>query len=159
MTVLTFHSDSGAQANEICNCFHIFSFYLPWSDETGCHELKFYECCFEPAFSLSPFTLKRGSLVPLHFLSLEWYHLHIWGFNKIVCLKPYYMSAPWQCVITMTKVLEHLTLDIQRQQTFCFLSSLLTISSLLPLFVLFIHFPLRAHISFTFLQFCAQTFH
>ena len=30
----------------------------------------------KPAFSLS--LSARGSLVPLHFLPLEWYHLHIW---------------------------------------------------------------------------------
>ena len=30
---------------------------------------------FKPAFSPSP----RGSLVPPHFLPLEWYYLHIWG--------------------------------------------------------------------------------
>ena len=29
-------------------------------------------------FPLSP--LSRGSLVPLHFMPLEWYHLHIWGY-------------------------------------------------------------------------------
>ena len=33
---------------------------------------------FKPAFH-SPLSLSpRGSLVPLHFLLLEWYHLHIW---------------------------------------------------------------------------------
>ena len=31
-------------------------------------------------FQVSFFTLLfRGSLVPLHFLPLEWYHVHIWG--------------------------------------------------------------------------------
>ena len=35
---------------------------------------------FKPAFSLSFFDpLSRGSLVPLYFLPLEWYHLHIWS--------------------------------------------------------------------------------
>ena len=33
---------------------------------------------FKPVFSLSPSS--RGSLVPLHFLPLEWYYLHIWGY-------------------------------------------------------------------------------
>ena len=36
--------------------------------------------------SLSPSS--RGSLVPLHFLPLEWYHLHIWG-----CL--YFSRQSW----------------------------------------------------------------
>ena len=52
-----------------------------------CHEvmrldakiLVFWMLSFKPAFSLSSFTLIRGSLVPLHSLPLGWYHLHIWG--------------------------------------------------------------------------------
>ena len=35
---------------------------------------------FKPAFSLSSCTPSRGSLAPLHFLPLEWYHLHFWGY-------------------------------------------------------------------------------
>ena len=27
-----------------CHCFHCFPIYLPWSDGTGCHDLKFSEC-------------------------------------------------------------------------------------------------------------------
>ena len=61
-----------------CHCFHFFPTYLPWSDGTGCHDLSFVNVV--PAYSLSPFTSSRGSLVPLHFLPLEWYHLHIWGY-------------------------------------------------------------------------------
>ena len=34
---------------------------------------------FKPAFSCSSLPVSRGSLVPLHFLPLEWCHLHIWG--------------------------------------------------------------------------------
>ena len=41
--------------------------------------LAFWTLSFKPAFSLSFYTSSRGSLVPLHFRSLEWYHLHIWG--------------------------------------------------------------------------------
>ena len=26
---------------KICHCFHYFPLYLPWSDETGCHDLSF----------------------------------------------------------------------------------------------------------------------
>ena len=47
-----------------------------------CHEvIVFLTLNFKPAFpclSLSPSSI--GSLVPLHFLSLECYHLHIWVF-------------------------------------------------------------------------------
>ena len=45
----------------------------------GCHNLSFLMLSFKPAFSLSPFTLIKGSLVSLHFLALEWCYLHIWG--------------------------------------------------------------------------------
>ena len=40
--------------------------------------LVFSMLSFKPTFLLSLFTLLRGSLVLLHFLPLEWYHLHIW---------------------------------------------------------------------------------
>ena len=51
-----------------------------------CHEvvrpdamiIVFWMLSFKPAFSLS-LSPSRGSLVPLHFPTLEWYHLHIWG--------------------------------------------------------------------------------
>ena len=46
--------------------------WMPWS--------LFFKCwvscqLFHPPFSPS----SRGSLVPLHFLPLEWYHLHMWS--------------------------------------------------------------------------------
>ena len=28
------------EPREICHCFYVFPFYLPWSDETGCHDLR-----------------------------------------------------------------------------------------------------------------------
>ena len=31
----------GAQENKVCHCFHCFPIYLPWSDETRCHDLGF----------------------------------------------------------------------------------------------------------------------
>ena len=45
---------------------------LPWS--------SFFECWVLGQLFHSPLSpSSRGSLVPFHFLSLEWYHLHIWG--------------------------------------------------------------------------------
>ena len=41
--------------------------------------LDFWILSFKPAFSLTSFTLIKRLLVPLCFLPLEWYHLHIWG--------------------------------------------------------------------------------
>ena len=40
MTAVTTCSDFGAPP-KICHCFHCFTVYLPWSDETGCHDLSF----------------------------------------------------------------------------------------------------------------------
>ena len=39
----------------------------------------FWMLSFKPAFSLPLSPSSRRSLVLLHFLPLEWYHLHIWG--------------------------------------------------------------------------------
>ena len=80
MVAVTVHSGFGAQENKICHCFHFFPIYLPWSDGTGCHDLSFLNVEFQASFFNSPVSLlSRGSLVPLHFLPLEWCHLHIWG--------------------------------------------------------------------------------
>ena len=57
MASVTIYSDFGAQENKICDCFHIFPFYLPWSDGTRCHDLSFLNVEFKPAFSLSSSTL------------------------------------------------------------------------------------------------------
>ena len=49
------------------------------SDGTVCHDLRFLNAGFQASFfTLSPSL--RSSLVPLHFLPLEWYDLHIWGY-------------------------------------------------------------------------------
>ena len=74
MAEVTIHSDFRVQENKI----HFSPFYLPWSGGVKCHDLNYWMLSFKPAFSLSAFS-SGGSLVPLHFLPLEWYHLHIWG--------------------------------------------------------------------------------
>ena len=58
MAVVAIYSDSGAQENKICHCFHCFP-YLPWSDGTGCQDLSFSMLSFKLAFALSFSTLKR----------------------------------------------------------------------------------------------------
>ena len=45
----------GAQTNKVCHCFHCFSIYLPWCDETGCHHISFLNV--KPKFSLSSLIL------------------------------------------------------------------------------------------------------
>ena len=43
---VTIRSDFGAQENKVCQCFHCFPFYLPWSDETRCNDLSFLNAVF-----------------------------------------------------------------------------------------------------------------
>ena len=42
MAAVTICSNSGAQENKICHCFHFSPFYLPWSDGTRCYDLNFF---------------------------------------------------------------------------------------------------------------------
>ena len=79
MAAVTVQSDFGAQENKICHCFHSSpSIYL---EVMGLDAMIFifWMLSFKPTFysPLSPSS--RDSLIPLHFLPLEWYHLHIWG--------------------------------------------------------------------------------
>ena len=57
MAAVTVCSDFGAQENKICHCFQFFPFYLLWSGGTWYHDLSFFNVGFQPAFSLSSFTL------------------------------------------------------------------------------------------------------
>ena len=43
MAPVTICSDFGDQKKKICHCFHFPPFYLPWSDETRCHDHIFLE--------------------------------------------------------------------------------------------------------------------
>ena len=77
ITVVTVHSDFGAQENKICHCFHIFTIYLPWSDGAGWQDLVFWTLNFQPAFSLSSFTLIKRLLSSSLLSAFKWYHLQI----------------------------------------------------------------------------------
>ena len=46
MTAVTICSDFGAPQNKVCHCFHCFPIYLPWSDGTICHDLRFLNVDF-----------------------------------------------------------------------------------------------------------------
>ena len=41
MAAVTICSDFGAQENKVNHHFHCFPIYFPWSDGTGCHDLRF----------------------------------------------------------------------------------------------------------------------
>ena len=80
MAEVTICRDLGAQENRICLYFS--SIYLPatmrwwdWIPWSSFFERWVLSQLFHSL--LSP--LSRGSLFPLHFLPLDWYHLHIWG--------------------------------------------------------------------------------
>ena len=60
--------------------------------------LVFLMLSFKPAFSLS--SLSRDSLVPLHFLWLEWYQPHIWD-----CWYFNIMRWLWTAVDTKLEIL------------------------------------------------------
>jgi len=80
LAAVTIFSDFGAQENRICHCIPFFPCYWLWSDGTRWNDVNFFECwilhqIFHSIFSPS----SRGSLVPLHLLPLDWYHLRIWG--------------------------------------------------------------------------------
>ena len=54
------------------------SIYHEVIDGTGYHDLSFLNVEFQACFFYSPLSpSSRGSWVPLHFLPLEWYYLHI----------------------------------------------------------------------------------
>ena len=42
-----------------CHCFYCFPMYLPWSDRTRCHDLRFWMLSFKPAFSTLLFHLQE----------------------------------------------------------------------------------------------------
>ena len=57
MAAVTICSDFGAQENKVCHCFQFLPIYLPWSVGIGCHDHRFWNVEFKPAFPLSSFTL------------------------------------------------------------------------------------------------------
>ena len=79
MAAVTICSDFRDPEEEICHCFYLFPLYLPWSNEARCHDLIFLYLVLSWFFPSPPSPSSRGSLVPLCFLPLEWYHPHIWG--------------------------------------------------------------------------------
>ena len=60
--------DFGAPPNKFWHCFHCFPIYLPWSDGTRCHDLRFLNVEILAKFFTLLLLSSRGFLVPLHFL-------------------------------------------------------------------------------------------
>ena len=56
----------GAQENKVSHCFPCFPIYLPWSDGTRCHDLRFFQCWVLSQLFPSPLSnSSRGTLVHL----------------------------------------------------------------------------------------------
>ena len=76
MTVVTVCNNFGAQENKVYLYFH----FSPIFDEVMGPDAMIFVyglLSFKPAFLLSSFNLIKRVLIPLHFLPLEWCHLHI----------------------------------------------------------------------------------
>ena len=59
----------GSQGNKMCHFFHIFPFYLPWSDGLDAMILVFWMLSFKPAFSLSSASSRGSSLSSIRVVS------------------------------------------------------------------------------------------
>ena len=79
VVAVTNSSDFGVQESKVCHCFHCFPIYLHEVMELDAMILVF-ECWVLSLFHSPLSPSSRGSLVPLHFLSWGWCHLHIWGY-------------------------------------------------------------------------------
>ena len=84
MATVTVCSDFGAQEEEICHYFHLFPASISYAI-MGPDAMILVLFCFLIYLVLSllfhspPSPSSRSSLVPPHFVPLEWYYLHIWG--------------------------------------------------------------------------------
>ena len=97
IAAVTVRSDCGAKEKKIYHCLQFFPFYLPWSDGTGCMIIDFWMWVLSQLFHSPLSPSSRSSLVPLHFLALEWYHLHIWSERK----------WKWSCLIMSDSLWPH----------------------------------------------------
>ena len=79
MAEATIHGDFGAQENKVCHCFHFSPTICPKVMGLDAMILVFVnaELVLRQFFHSPLSPSSRGSLVPLNFLPLEWYHLHI----------------------------------------------------------------------------------
>ena len=84
MAIIIICSDFGVQENKICHYFHFaisMSHEVMGLDAMILFFFFFFECSFLSQLFHSPLSPSlRGSLVPLSFLPLGWYHLHIWSY-------------------------------------------------------------------------------
>ena len=95
MAIVTIHSDFRAQEEEVCHFFHLFPFYLLWSDGTGCHDLSFLILSFKPDFLFSSFTLikRLTSYSPLSSIrEASSSHWRLWIFLPVTLIPAWNLS-------------------------------------------------------------------
>ena len=88
MAAVTINSDLGAPKGEICHYFHIFPFYLPFSNGSRCHNIIIFFLKYLVLrwfFHSPPSPLWRDSSSS-SFLPLERYHPHFWDCWCFSCL-------------------------------------------------------------------------
>ena len=105
---------------------------MPWSDETGCHDLSFCWVLSQLFHSslLSPSS--RSSIVSLCFLPLECYHLHIWGcwYLTLAILIPACDSSSPQCLSIVEWIKE--LWSVYPPISICMYNGILFIKRILP---------------------------
>ena len=79
MAAVTICSDLGAQEIKSVTVFIVSPSIFHEVIRPDAMILVFGMLNFKPTFHSPLSPSSGGSLVPLHFLPLEWYHLHIWG--------------------------------------------------------------------------------
>ena len=82
MAAVIICSDLGVPENNMCHCLHFPCFYLPWSNETGWHNLScfffFLRLSFKPSFWLSSFTLIKRLFSSSLLSAIRVVYLPIW---------------------------------------------------------------------------------
>ena len=62
---------------KICPCFSFFTYYLPWSDGTGCHDLYFFNAEFQASFFTFIKMLFNSSLSAIRVVSSAYLRLFL----------------------------------------------------------------------------------
>ena len=85
MAAVTICSDFGTPENKVCNYFHCFPIYLPWSDGTRCHDLSFLNT---EGFFFFQSSFKNYWLIDwFYFTILYWFsHTLTWIWHECTCV-------------------------------------------------------------------------
>ena len=97
--------------NKVYHCFHCFPIYLPWSDGTRCHNLRFFNFFF----------LLYNIVLVLPYINMHppWVYMCSPSWTPLPPPSPYHPSGPSQCTSSKHPVsfiepglVSHLTYDI-----------------------------------------------